>query len=939
MMRELSLEEKDLLARIETKPELAPFFFKKAKGLHWLLPLIEKGFFSPENMPEPVAARQEGYMNIPYWPPAIYLSSLSNELSNEVNENFAKLVLNIIRKCTQYAKEHGISNYKVWYQFSKILPHIPLNLIEDADILSINYWLSDPYERGLTAEEIGVKFLKRLIGDNNTHPHAINLIKILFSLTYNEKKTGSHKRLEVEFSLRDSSIEKISKETAFLIGSRLQVDGIKLFERLLIDILEKTDRDTWSTLWRKAIEDHAQNHSRHDADDVLVATFRDALLGLIDSNINQSKLYIKNILNDKYQTLKRIAIYVVGEHCQLLSDLVPEIVNEKFFDDAFRHEIWHFMKKNYNQLEPNIRNSFLEFINNINVETDDVTDVRPTAYRKAIWLSAIKDFTQELQIQYAKLVELAGTEPEHPDFTSYMSTGVVSNISPIPLEDLQQMDVQDIINTMDTTEEGDGFRGSGRTGVIKAFREVVKNDPYKIIHNISLFIGNDPAYVYQILEGFRELWNGNTPLSWDDTWDPLLDFCMAVISQDAFWSKENSVERNSFIANRHWVVGSISELIEDGVRSDDHAFDISLLPKAYDIITTLLDNQEGNQFDISHDSVTTAINSPRGKALEALINLTLRSMRTCELAGKTKDDIWNTYVDLFNNELTKPDSGEYEFSTLVTNYLPNFLYMSKDWILGNLPVIFNRNNHQAWVSAFYGYSYVGTIYQDIYIFLRDSGHFAAALDDENMKSQVSDKIIQGAVVAFTNDFETLDDENGILSLLITRNQYEEIHQIIWFSWTQRKKDDKKLTAKILELWPRILEKIDYDSIEGRKVASNLCDWIVFVEELTDETYNWLYQIAPYAEENHNSHELIKGIHRISEHQAYKAQELWLRLLAQYSYAYPEDAIKGIFENFLKLDLDNNRHEGLRLSNEIVDTYLKQDQDQPSNWLKEILDKK
>ena len=44
-MRDLTAQEKILLARVEEKPELGPFFFKKAKGLHWLRPLVDKSYF------------------------------------------------------------------------------------------------------------------------------------------------------------------------------------------------------------------------------------------------------------------------------------------------------------------------------------------------------------------------------------------------------------------------------------------------------------------------------------------------------------------------------------------------------------------------------------------------------------------------------------------------------------------------------------------------------------------------------------------------------------------------------------------------------------------------------------------------------------------------------------------------------------------------------
>lgn len=940
-MRDLTVEEKALLADIQYEPDLQSYFFKKLKGLHWLALLYEKGYFSIDKMPIPVPSRQEGFFQIPYWPAAIYISNISKELSKKDNEDSAQLVLNIIRECTQDAKDREISNYKVWYQFSQVLPNIPSSLINEQDILAIEYWLSDRYEPGMAAEEVGSKFLKNIIVNNEMQDYALKILSIIFSLTYNERETGTYKRLEATFGLRDYSIKKITKDLAPLIGSELQKDGLQLFESLLTDVLDKTDKDTWSSLWRNAIEDHAQNYSRDEAENILVDIFRDSLLSFLDNNIEQGKIYLDYLLDSKYQVLKRIAIYVIGERIYKLTDLVPFVFKEEFLDDNYRHEVWQFMHKNFSHIKAEIRKPFLDYINGI-IVTDDNNDVDEgaTAYRRAIWLSSIKDQVPILLNKYNEYVEQAGTEPEHPDFTSYMhSARSIESNSPIPLEDLQKMEIADLILTMDTTEEGDGFRESGRSGLIKAFRSVVKNNPDAILLNINLFVDKDLAYSHQIIEGFRELWKNKENIGWDKAWQVLLDFCQKLVSRDDFWSEENSRERNTYIANRQWLVSSISGLIEDGVRSDEHAFNITLLSQSFDLIITLLSRQEGENFDISRDSVSIAINSPRGKCIEALINHALRTMRQIDLLGETKESVWSKYVDIFNEELNKQENGEFEFVTLVANYLPNFLYMANDWVIKNLPMIFNKDNHQAWVSAFDGYSYVGTVYENIYAFLRDEGHFSAALDDENLRSQVSDKIIQGAVVAFIYGFEQLGGENSLLSLIIKRNQYQELHQIIWFSWTQRKKEDDKLTSKIIELWPHILNIIDFESDDGRKIASDLCDWIVFVEELDDEVYDKLFQVALYAEYNHNSHEFLRGIHRLSDVYPNEAQKLWLRMLEEYSYAYPEDAIKGALSNFLKLDMGNSSHEGLRLANGIIDAYLKQDQEKPRDWLKELINLK
>ena len=45
--------------------------------------------------------------------------------------------------------------------------------------------------------------------------------------------------------------------------------------------------------------------------------------------------------------------------------------------------------------------------------------------------------------------------------------------------------------------------------------------------------------------------------------------------------------------------------------------------------------------------------------------------------GVTHLDAWKQYKDIFDSELNKPNQGEYEFATLVANYLHNFMYLAK----------------------------------------------------------------------------------------------------------------------------------------------------------------------------------------------------------------------------------------------------------------------
>src|SRR5690242_14077603 len=128
VLDKLSPDELDLLGRITEKEELRPFFFRKVKGLKWFDTLTDRGFLRAESNPRPVPAKEEGYVIVPSWPAIEYLVATSAELQDKKNEIYAKKVLGLIRETTSYAKDNGFSNYRTWWQLSKVIQNIPPHL-------------------------------------------------------------------------------------------------------------------------------------------------------------------------------------------------------------------------------------------------------------------------------------------------------------------------------------------------------------------------------------------------------------------------------------------------------------------------------------------------------------------------------------------------------------------------------------------------------------------------------------------------------------------------------------------------------------------------------------------------------------------------------------------------------------------------------------------
>ena len=596
----------------------------------------------------------------------------------------------------------------------------------------------------------------------------------------------------------------------------------------------------------------------------------------------------------------------------------------------------HLLHDHYEQFSGSEKGLVQKAIDEL-VELDENGQRREgvTAYRRAIWLSAIKDYGDDVTQLYRQCIDIMGGEPEHPDFSSYMSVGWVGHKSPFSKEELLSLDVSELVKLLGTYRETykppQGFDEPNLEGLVKMLRQVVKAEPLRFYNQLHKFSESDLSFVYELIEAYRELWSENAQLPWDEIWGSLLKFCLDLANQDRFWYPENTEKRRSFVPNRHLIVSGIGSLIEAGTKSDEHAFSEKLLNQAEEVILILLKKEKGEEFKNDSDAVMVAINSPRGHCIEALINLTLRSCRLAKKQCGSYAAIWDHFQPIYDTELARAEDGEYEFATLVVNYLPNFLYMSNKWVLENLDNIFDQGNYQKWLCAMNGYAYVRPVNKDIYEHLKKNNHFVRALDDENIKKRVYEKIIQNIVVAYINDFEKLGDESSLVHQLLIRRKYQELSQLIWFFWSQWKDGDENIRAKIFELWPRLLDIIDTNTREGRKLASKLCDWSVFVDVVNEGNNQLLLTIAPFAEEEYNSHDLLESIAKISVNQPNKAYEIWLELLKGTSMDFPEEAVRAGLANLVRVG-----PEGVRMAKDIVSKYIRGGNERPSQWLQEII---
>jgi len=931
VVNSLTSKQKSAIQRARRNPILQRVLFNRAKGLSWFADFKDAGFLNPHDIPAPKAAKEEGYIDIPPWPITEYLVKTSPELSQSENKDYALAFLDFIREATHFAQQNKFGNYRVWWQFAKIVRNLPADILTLKDLTLVHYWLDDLYQRNFVAEVIG-DWLVDLLDRNDKHSRDLSLgsLELLYRIQPVEQKDTLSKRKRFTLRFDNWHAARITKNITAKAPQTLGLQSVEVFKTTLEEILKGMANDATFHIWRPAIEDHGQNHAVDGTEDIILEAFRDSLISYFDTP-DARKEYIIQLLESTFVTIQRTAIYVIDRQYRHLREFVPRAIISNRFTSPYRHEIWHLLHNHYQEFSPSEKTLTVGAITTLVVTDDEGREVRSaTLHRRASWLSSIKEYGQDIGSLYRTYIDELGGEPQYPDFSTYMLPfREVDRETPIPVEELLALPIEQLTTTLADYRDPGKFHEPGLEELVKSFKQVIKARPLQYLNQLNHFLTLDLAFVYEVFEAYLELLNEKVQFPANEFWSNLIRFSDSLVHQDRFWSLENSKRRDLFVANRHWIVSEISRLIQIAVGSD--TFPEHLLEQAESILLFILEKQEGEHFLRYNDALSTAINSPRGRCLEAFISLSLRLCSTADKKGLGHKTTWDRLEPIYNSELDRGNKGEFEFATIVARLLPNFLYMSSDWLLSNLKIIFDLNNYKRWLCAMDGYAYVNRVYLEIFDFLKSEGHYLRALDDENLDDKVKDKTIQNIAVGYVSDFESLDDERSLIHQIVIRKKYLELSHLIWFLWTFHKYSDAKISAKILDLWRSILPRVDVSTHEGRHLSAKLCDWIVFIDEVNDRNRDLILHVAPYADEGHQSYDLLRRLAEFSEKQPLEAYAIWLRALERARPDYPPEAIQTIFTNLLKLGLEGNRK-----AKEIVDRYLETGNERPLQILTSLL---
>lgn len=928
----LSPKEQAALQLMSEGPVYENYFFNRVKDIKWFYPLKKKGYFSPEKAPEPRPASTEGYFSIPSWNVLPYLERIS-EAYKDYNENYIDELLAIIKDVTDYHVEHGrkLDNYRTWSSFVKILLNLPLDKISIETVGFIKEWLTSKFGNASVASDVALKLLPKLLdsSDSEDWEKAEKIVEIITEIKWiplsKEIMNISEKKEEAETLVERYILLKSFKKNAVKIGEKCGMEVISKLANKLKKVLKRDGKDTandYSYIWIRSLF-NISNHSIYDTKATLTVILKDVLLAKANYHREEAEEILNAFLSDTYPypIFKRVALFVIGSEWDQYKDFFWEIIDSKkiewlFEDSNYKPEMYVLLKNNVTNFlldeKERIKSIIAKGPSKYLPETEKGKYV---AYWKQEWYSALKADAYFLALYNAEH-EITGTEVAPMFLKEPEVRWVGSGGSPLSEDEILAMTNIRLAEYLKTFKASGDLDAPTVRGLAELLKVVVKEEPKKIIADLTPFMDVGFIYLHEILSGIKEARDENKYIEWE----PLLNFIMNYMDRDDFWEDKFIVDEpyETFYSTGHQcIVQIVAELILIGVEDTVWSMSEEGFLKAEDIIFLILKRFDVEKLDRkTTDLIALSLWTPLARTLIAMIFLAInidKTRKKNEHAGEVR---WPHKFRKKYDEMLK--NNYIESFTVFGEYLPTLLYLDKSWVQNKI-ASFEKRMGEKQIEVFVGsYLYRGKVHKDIYDFLKP--FYLYYIEHPLSERHAEELLIQQICVGYLQGWEDIEKDESLFRKILDQWNVEQVLEIINYFWILRKpaeqstEEYERTRKKIREFWEWMYKskferkKVKELNDSDKRILSKLTLLTVFLNNISTEAYQWLALSAPYVDVEHNSSFFIEYLDKFKEDDK-KSMEyvgrIFLEMLKVFTPNFSEEEILSIVGKLYKAGQKEN----------------------------------
>jgi hypothetical protein len=829
----------------------------KDRPERFLWQLKNCGLFSPDRIERGANGKAAS------WPGAYYLSRCAEiALTNKDLGRAIALIVDEFINATP-----PIENYIVRGEFAEILSKMPIDVLTQRHIDVLSDWLrSGENSSWYVLDAITTHLVDRLL--SSEAKQSSNHVFQIFDAATQLKPPfpDSRAKFLCDEYLVDRLLEKLPA-----LCKRAPQKSVELFKEKVVACVAGLKH---TYLERAAIEPHEQNREFNDYETVngLVDALRMCLDAWFLAEPNKAANACKKWFSGKFEILKRFAMYALNTHFRAMHPFVK--IDENFarkvlFRFGLLHESYGFLRARFAQLD-----SAEQTVVFVAIREHTAKDRRGTQlqkdYEELKWLEALESNDASLVARRLSLRKSVpeGTKFEHPDFYAYLRPAqIIDEKSPFDVPTLLRF-----LGEKTLLEKLNGFRpisnewdGPTVRGLANALQSAVESEPTEFANELDSLHGIAYAYAYSVVTSYTDLIK-KTPcdLEWAKYWPILLKFVTGITNRADF-EKEAQVNRRSRDPDAEWLVGNIGVLLRSAFNNDaiDAVVSADQTSLSLDMIEKLLDVIEPAANEKIDNLVTQAINTSRGKLLEALFSLALRCKRKSKLGQEESAIVSKRIRARFDKELR--DLGlNFEFQVYCGMYLNQLRYIDESWLDTNWNKLFPREDKVRLRLAIAGLA-VTNANRGNYQNLNKIGAIESALGERFRDRNSHLQLVRFVACGYVWGFEPV--ESPKLAMVFSENTAEDAIAFLNFLANVPTGDlDDPMRQRILDLWRWVVDRYKNDA-EGvrRSVFAAVALFIRHVRaaDLSGEIKTLVLEVSSDAWYPHNDIFFVPELTRLA----------------------------------------------------------------------------
>jgi hypothetical protein len=709
-----------VLTSLKENPELRRHFFQSGPSAAWAPILWKEGFFNEP--PSPVKT-ETGYI-LPNWDVQEYLIDVAAEVPE------------IVVQFAQSIEGPG------WY-ISRSIRALTLIPEEQARTLvpQVIQWLDDPP----TAKSIA-RDVSRLIGHLTKTKHVDAALTLFDALTApipssnlktvdgmlwggeaESKFLRQYHYTAEEFLDEYADLFRLIEQHPERIASILQ-EHLSTALRLEAEALDTPDFKTYSW-WRTAIEDTGQDLD-NDYKDWLLRALRKSLETWTEKDHSAVEPLIRQYLCEDLRILRRLGFHMLRRFPTTFPNLVVEELTkpENLDDTSIHHEFFLLLRAGFSVLAPSDQEALIATIckgppsarvENYNEWAKEFEVVDKEEYIRKQVQFWIRDrllmlqghLTGEPAKMLDQLMKKAG-KPKFPvEFTSWSSGGYfVKDMAPLAQQELAEMTPEELVKYVrEWKPKAEQLHGPERIsyrGLANEIAKVILAAPKRYAEHLPSIVLLRPEFPYALLDYDRE----EKPVT-PDAWEFMIGLCETLVEDQTV---RNDMSR-AFEISWSEVRRSIVNILQIGIKNEQHQVPANLLPRVRDILLLLLDDPDPDEESdqppegwFGHeDPITIAINAVRSNALLNLIEYAkLRATMLGEAPHETAQRgpeqtcLESIVREALTRKLDRQKDPSWAVHSVYGRYLSVLLWLDQEWLEAHVDQIFQKDDSEKSIRYF-----------------------------------------------------------------------------------------------------------------------------------------------------------------------------------------------------------------------------------------------